>query len=226
MRLKTDYTQWYDGLFDGTGPELERMAFTRGGLAKREQFALFEHLGLATPRHGLVRELGSQLPSPAAWNDPRSAWLPEVHCVVYLDEISHAGEGKVRLSFSEALARFPEHYASLYFPPAGPPVNLRHARFGHRGFWLRQQGTADDWRSNRRDRETVVAESLLPPCPLIRRVLWAIDFIPTPAGLLAVDFNTAPDLNTLWETGRLTAAAALAELEHAALDQPETLRQR
>ena len=49
MKLLSDYAQWYDQAFDGEGLEFQRMAFTRGGLSKREQFALFDRLGLHSP---------------------------------------------------------------------------------------------------------------------------------------------------------------------------------
>ncbi len=57
------------------------------------------------------------------------------------------------------------------------------------------------------------------------RVLWAVDFIPSAEGLLAVDFNTAPDLTALGESGLLTAKEVRAELEAAALISPACMAQ-
>lgn len=224
MKLLTDFAQWYDSLFNGEGPEFQRMAFTRGGLAKREQFALFERLGLRSPPHGLVRELASRPHLPDAWQLPGAAWTAEVEVVVYLDELQHAGNGKVKLPLAEALARHPGHYATLFVPLANPAVILRHVRFGRLGFWLRQQG-GEDWRSNRADHEKLVGRSThAEPNPL-PRALWAIDFLPAPDGLLAIDFNTAPDLTTLGEAGVVTADEFLAELRFAGATAPESLRQ-
>jgi hypothetical protein len=56
-------------------------------------------------------------------------------------------------------------------------------------------------------------------------VLWAIDFLPAADGLLAVDFNTAPDLTTLGETGALSADAVAAELAWVWETNPEHLAQ-
>lgn len=224
MKLRTDFAQWYDSLFNDEGPEFQRMAFTRGGLAKREQFALFDRLGLRSPPHGLVRELAGRPHLPDAWQFPGAAWTAEVNVVVYLDELQHGGNGKVRMPLAEALANHPDHYATLFVPLANPAVILRHVRFGCLGFWLRQQG-GEDWRSNRADHETVVGRSAhAEPNPL-PRVLWAIDFLPATDGLLAIDFNTAPDLATLGEAGAVTASDLMAELEFAAATTPDALRQ-
>jgi hypothetical protein len=224
MKLRTDYPQWYDQAFDGTGPEFQRMAFTRGGLSKREQFALFDRLGLRSPPHGLVRELAARTCLSEGWQLPCAAWTAEVEAVVYLDELQHGGNGKVKLPLAQALANHPDYYASLFVPLANPAVILRHVRFGRLGLWLRQQG-GEDWRSNRADRETVVGRSAhAEPNPL-PRVLWAIDFLPAADGLLAIDFNTAPDLTTLGEAGVVTTAEFLAELQFAAAAAPESLRQ-
>ncbi len=224
MRLLTDFAQWYDSAFDGAGPELERMAFTRGGLTKRDQFALFDRLGLRSPPHGLVRELASRCAVPAAWQPPIAAWNAEVEAVVYLDELQHAGQGKVKLPLSAALELHPEQYATLFVPTLNPAVTLRHVRFGRMGFWLRQQGGAD-WRSNRADRETVIGRTAHPEPNPLPRVLWAIDFLPAAQGLLALDFNTAPDLTTLGETAVVTADEILGELDFATAANPDSLRQ-
>lgn len=224
MKLVTDYVQWYDSLFDGDGPEFQRMAFTRGGLPKREQFTLFARLGLRTPPHGPVRDLGSRTGVPFYWQFPASAWSSEFEVVVYLDEFQHAGTGKIKVPLVTALTQHPDHYASIFVPLPNPSVAMRHVRFGRLGFWLRQQG-GEDWRSNRADRETVLACGRIEAPNPLPRVLWAIDFLPAADGLLAVDFNTAPDLATLGETGMLTAEQIGIELAIAAEKEPETLKQ-
>ena len=224
MKLCTDFAQWYDPAFNDKGPEFHRMAFTRGGLAKRGQFALFDRLGLRSPPHGPVRELAARNHLPDAWQFPGAAWSAEVDAVVYLDELQHGGNGKVKMPLAEAVANHPDHYATLFVPSTNPAVILRHVRFGRLGFWLRQQG-GEDWRSNRADHETVVGRSAhAEPNPL-PRVLWAIDFLPAATGLLAIDFNTAPDLATLAEAGVVTVDEFLAELQFAAVAAPESLRQ-
>jgi hypothetical protein len=43
--------------------------------------------------------------------------------------------------------------------------------------------------------------------------------------LLAIDFNTAPELSTLGEAGQLTASEVKAELDRVAAEAPGQLRQ-
>lgn len=226
MRLITDYTQYYDGGFDGQGLAFHRLAFGRGGLSKREQFALFTRLGLATPPHGVVRELAERLALPSIWGcELQAAWRQEIELVVYEDEFAHAGAGKRRLALKQALLECPELFASLFMPPVQRAVNFRHVRIGRIGVWLRQEGGAGEWRSNRQDHETVLERTTHRGPPEISRAMWAIDFIPAPAGLLAVDFNTAPELVTLGETHVVSAGEILAELEWAGTQNPASLNQ-
>lgn len=222
MRILTDFAQWYDGIFDAEGPTFHRMAFTRGGLPKREQLALFERLGLSTPPHGRVRELAA-IEAPFGGS---ARWRREVSCVVYEDELAHQGQGKRLVSLAEALDSHPDAYASLYFPPRSGAggVNLRHARVGRVGAWIRQV-SRDDWRSNQHDEEEVLERTTHREPSPIPRVLWAIDFLPTPSGLLAIDLNTAPDLDSLGESGLLTADEIRVELERASAETPTWLAQ-
>lgn len=225
MKLKTDYVQFYDHVFDEALPVFHRMAFTPGGLSKGAQFDLFARLGLNTPPHGTVQDLAARhRHSCPRWSAPAAA-AENVHCVVYLDEYAHRGEGKVLLSLSEAAAKYPGALASMFYPQREAPVAFRHVRFGGLGYWLRQRGGPAGWRSNVADQEEVLAKEEAPAACPVPRVLWAIDFIPSPTGLLAVDFNTAPDLTTLGETGALSAAEAQRELLRAATDRPLDLAQ-
>ncbi len=225
MQLLTDYAQYYDEIFTGSGPTFHRQAFTRGGLSKRRQFELFAQLGLPSPPHGQVRELAAGFPSLEVVGAAPAPWLEEVYCVIYEDEYLHGGRGKSRLSLAEACQRHPQALASIFLPPFDQPVNFRHVRLGGIGIWLRQVGGAGEWQSNRRDSESVMQRNRHPGPPPIPRVLWAIDFLPSAQGLLAIDFNTAPDLTTLGETNTLTAGEILAELECAAANYPEHLNQ-
>jgi hypothetical protein len=225
MRLLTDYRQFYDVLFDETGPVFHRTAFTRGGLSKKSQLEWFERLNLKTPPHGPVTALASNLLAPNAVGLPPEQWLEEARCVVYLDEFAHGGSGKAIMSLAAAMEKHPQAYASNYVAPPGNAVSYRHARIGRIGVWLRQVGASGEWRSNRADRETVLRRDWNPEPAVVSRVMWAIDFIPSAQGLLAIDFNTAPDLDTLGETGAVGPAEILEELGHAARSCPELLNQ-
>ncbi len=225
MRLLTDYDQWYDCIFDGAEPVFERMAFTRGGLGKAAQFDLMKSIGLRTPPHGRVEDLASGvLEMPGVGSGPRQI-LDDIQCIVYLDELAHRGQGKERLTLREAWERYPRHFASMYVAPPGGPVAYRWVRFGRCEYWLRQTGGSGDWRSNRNDEETAVGHAWRPETMPIPRVVWAMDFVPSAEGLLAVDFNTAPQLAVLGEQGLLTAEQARIELEWAVAHHPESMKQ-
>ena len=225
MQLITDHEQYYDAVFDRSGPVFHRMAFTRGGLTKKAQFSLFKSLNLPTPPHGTVSELAETLQAGMEAGAVSAALLAHYQCVVYGDELAHRGEGKELLTLIEAMGRDSDLFASLFVPQNGPPVSFRLIRFGRLVFWTRQQGEKGGWRSNQRDEETFLGRELAQGSNPIPRVLWAIDFIPGPSGLLAVDFNTAPELATLGECGALTCGEALAELVFAAEQGPESLKQ-
>lgn len=225
MQLITDHEQFYDTVFDRSGPEFHRLAFTRGGLTKKAQFALFESLGLQTPPHGSISELAERLQTGLEARAVSAALSAHYQCVVYGDELAHRGEGKELLTFIEAQSRDPETFASIFIPQNGPPVSFRLIRFGRLIFWTRQQGENGAWRSNQRDEETFLGRGFAQGANPIARVLWAIDFIPGPLGLLAVDFNTAPELTTLSQCGALAPNEALAELVFAAEHAPEHLKQ-
>jgi hypothetical protein len=225
VQVLTDHRQFYDGIFDDRPPVFHRMAFTRGGLPKREQFALFARMGLTPPPHGLARELLERVQASAGSLGPLPAAAETLECVVYTDEYGHRGAGKARLPLSQAAAEHPGCLASLYFPHAGAPTAYRYVRFGGLFFWLRQSGDRTGWRSNSDDQESVLEKGAVASTNPVPRVLWAIDFIPSPLGLLALDFNTAPDLATLGESGALTAAEARAELAACASACPEQLLQ-
>lgn len=225
MRLLTDYRQWYDGVFDDRPPEFHRRAFTEGGLAKREQLRLFESLGLRVPLHGTVSDLESRLAEIGRGTAVPVEALAGVRLVVYLNEVAHRGEGKRLLPLVEARQLHPNHYATVFRSDATPGTVFRLVRFGRLEFWLRQTGRAGEWRSNLDDSEVVVAKTPAATSNPIPRGLWAIDFVPSCEGLLAIDFNTAPELGTLGETGRLTECEVREELDWLASSAPAHLLQ-
>ena len=225
MQLLTDYHQWYDGIFDAEPPVFHRQAFSRGGLSKRQQFALFESLSLSVPRHGVVRELAAVLTAPALDCPLPPEAVAEVRVVVYVDELAHGGRGKRLLPLAEALASCPDAYGSLFHPSAAGARAVRLARFGRLAFWLEQRGQTGDWRSNREDSERVLSRCRTGSPNPIPRVLWAIDFVASAVGLLAVDFNTAPDLTTLGESRVLEPGEVAEELAWVQRAHPEHLRQ-
>lgn len=179
MKLKSDFSDYYDHHFDLDGPVFERMG--TGGPTKREQFKLLEGLGLDVPMHGMVYDL--------AYHLNISKWL-----VVYTDETRHAGEGKQLLSLDWIR---PEHwklYCSLFLPPG--KSSIRELHVGRRSFRLLYTTYNDWWRSNCGDGSCVVLGEMIPPFyrERVRRALFAVDFVPHDNKLYAIDFNIAPGI--------------------------------
>jgi hypothetical protein len=227
MQLLTDHPQFYDGIFDRHGPVFHRLAFTRGGLDKPAQFELFHRLGLATPPHGTPVQLARNYTRTCDHLHPPASIPNSALCIVYLDTLAHRGQGKQLLTLDQAQQQCPNAFASMFVPQPGPPAAYRYARLGRLGFWLKQHSTTADWRSNVQDHEDILASLPSQPEPKhpIPRVLWAIDFIPSPAGILAVDFNTAPDLDSLGENHALDPDTVRQELNHCAEHHPNALAQ-
>jgi len=205
IRLDTDYRDYYDHAFCGSW-ETPDAVFERqstGGLARPEMLAALACAGLKVPRHGRVRDLVAEM--KADWADEPSETQDQVSClfevVVHVDERAHAGEGKIKLSWAEAEAQYPEAFAVEFLPTVAGPgsVSLRHLWVGQRQFWLRYSST-DDWRSNCGEGtvELLCEEApraLEEVAPLFRSSpLVAVDFLQIGDQIYAIDLNVAPGL--------------------------------
>jgi hypothetical protein len=205
--LETDFRDFYDHWFAGSWqvPDVVFERRARGGMRRSAMLSWLEQLGLRVPAHGRVCELAPRL------LDGYPAGMADIlDVVVYLDEAAHAGEGKVRLSVTEALAQHPHAYASEFIPAnqRGLGESLRYLRIGRRQFWLRYT-SADDWRSNSGEVQVELLREERPAdAPwAVPHPLFAVDFVPAgSAGLYAVDFNTAPQIGGTgveeWMSGR------------------------
>lgn len=206
IRLDTDYRDYYDHAFCGSW-ETPDAVFERqstGGLARPEMLAALACAGLKVPRHGRVRDLAAEM--KADWADEPPETQDQVsrlfEVVVHADERAHAGEGKIKLSWAEAEAQYPEAFAVEFLPTVAGPgsVSLRHLWVGQRQFWLRYSST-DDWRSNCGEgmiellceEAPLTLDEVIPPF-WSRAPLVAVDFLAIGRELYAIDLNTAPGL--------------------------------
>lgn len=194
LKLKTDFRDFYDHAFDAKGETFLRLS--KGGMSRREMVLFLERLGFATPRHGVVSAFVPEL----LVKEDSSSGPTEV--VVYLDEAAHRGEGKVKLSATDALASHPGHLCSEYLPTAvgGIGTSLRYLQVGSRRWWLRYWSETD-WRSNVGEGGTEVLREM--PAgyhPQIQEPMFAIDFLVAGRRLVAIDYNTAPGLAPLRDT--------------------------
>lgn len=181
------YDHWFTPQYQHPNKVLKRIANSQSW-SKREQLQFLETIG-KTPFNRVVRELPSFL---------------DQKLVVYVNEYSHRGEGKVLLEFEEALEKYPEKYASVYIEQeSGSTTSFRLLQIGDSSWWLKYQ-SSDNWRSNVGD-VTVEVEGESSSGwediqrnvePLKDYPLFAIDFVQSIAGhLYAIDFNTAPGLS-------------------------------
>lgn len=185
VKLKSDFNDYYDHWFDvyNVGLTFERMS--TGGMSRRGMLEYMQSIGIRVPIFGITQEiLYSQNKQPSV-------------VVVYMDEFSHRGEGKVRLTLAEAASEYPDKLVIEYIPSYTDmgSKSLRYLQVGDKRFWLEYSST-NDWRSNCGD----VSIRILSREPdgyhkKIGLPLFAIDFVEDVKGILyAVDFNIAPGI--------------------------------
>ena len=191
LGIYTDFRDFYDHWFAGSWQEpaaiFDRRA--RHGMSRGDMLVWLQDLGFKVPRFGKVRNLAPVILQEFLCGRGKLSDL-----VVHFDEAAHAGKGKELLSCCDALARFPEAFATEYIQATrnGAVVSLRYLQIGRRRFWLRY--SSSDWRSNCGDVriEFLGEEKILDFCKWIRHPLFALDFLESGGELLALDFNTAP----------------------------------
>ncbi|MBA54318.1 MAG: hypothetical protein CMK89_07675 [Pseudomonadales bacterium] len=205
IRLKSDFHDYYDHWFAGSWqkPDIEFSRNTTDGLLRPVMFQRMEAWGLKLPRHGIVKHLHPKLIAEAPVEEANlvKEWARTLcEVVVYTDTSAHAGEGKFKVSLSDALGNYPDHFASEHIPALanGCGQSLRYLRIGSRQFWLRYT-SANDWRSNCGDVTIEVLCEEKPKTPAeqlldkVNHPLFAVDFV-RGRELYAVDFNIAPGL--------------------------------
>lgn len=208
LKLESDFIDYMDHEFAGRYDRAATHTFKRiaapgkAGFSKDEQLQLMSDAGLVVPRHGRVFELTNNSLRPN-------------QVVVYTDPFSHRGEGKVLCNVLTAQARYANYYCSAYVepPPGGRGVSYRMLAVGGNVYWFHYQSMDEgEWRSNcgSEVQVTLVTDparlndiQFLAGNPsryaggLKHNSLFAIDFVPSPSNLIAVDYNTAPQiLNT------------------------------
>ena len=199
MQLYTDFRDWYDFAFSNKGLLFERLSYS--GFNRRDMLHFLSAAGLHTPAFGTVEALTERISEE--WGNPLYDYALQriVSLVVYTDENSHQGEGKILLSAAEALKDYPQHLASEYIPSiTGLGFTFRWLQIGKAKWWLKYW-SIDDWRSNVGDGGCSIIQRLPDGRPdnpaFIDFPMFAIDFVPSAGGLFAVDFNVAPGLGPL-----------------------------
>lgn len=223
--FREDYDHWFDSPYNS---QLEFRRMTTEGPSRSEMFELFENNEILTPKHGVVKDM---------FQGENSYRKSRKTVVVYLDDKSHCGENKIKLSYPEALIRYPNNYCSQYI--RGNKQSWRYLQIGERAFLL-LYSSDDEWRSNCGDvnievlgevDEYGLVASKYPfalYCGMLNlrahHVLFAVDFVNDCFGnLFAVDFNVAPGIK---HTGIDLAHKDIADLIIDGVNQQYTMQQR
>jgi len=196
-KLNTDFREHYDFQFDPYLEDSRDLTFhrmSRTTLDKSQQLLLLQTLGLAVPPFGTVEELYRQTIRMFGRDSKHILdWIGQQYVVVYTDPLAHAGTGKVRCSFDQALQTNSMDFSTLWLGPGS--ISYRFLQIGERAFWLKYESPSS-WRSNVGDvRITILEEGQSMSIEEIPYALFAIDFIPSiEYGFLALDFNTSPGI--------------------------------
>lgn len=222
LSLCSDFHDYYDHAFDSGNADATYHRMSTGGMSRPQMLSYLEtEHRLRVPLHGTVLALKTRLEceldylgSAALIRDFMSNLMD---VVVYTDPMAHAGQGKVKMNILDAVAKYPEHYASQYIPSnaSGLGDSLRYLRVGHRQYWMRYWSMSD-WRSNAGDVHIKVLseERPKPDSELCKydAPIFAIDFVKADF-LYAIDFNIAPGLSKTGIEGFITPTEIFEEVK-------------
>lgn len=175
VKLKSDFHDFYDIWFDSEADFVfER--FTTSGLSRGAMLNFLKNSGVNVIRFGTCEEMYS---------------LGCEDVVVYTDTHLHRGEGKVLMSASNAKMSMPNYLCSEYIG-IKRGISIRHLQLGEYYFTLEYK-SKDDWRSNcGYDVDIRILNAGFGYHNTIKAPIFAIDFVHSENGLLAVDYNIAP----------------------------------
>ncbi|MFJ8528328.1 hypothetical protein [Bacillus sp. NPDC094106] len=183
VKLLTNFHDYYDHHFDGTGVPFVRR--NDMGMNRVEMLNYLSSKGIKTVPYGYIHKLAKQYPL-------------HTEVVVYTDIHKHQGNGKVRMTLQEALDTYPiDTFCSLLCGKLGE--SWRVLTVGRKKTILDYR-SHNDWRSNVGDVQVDIVDcwskmysfnGILDPYefPLV-----AIDYVKDGNELLAVDLNVAPQL--------------------------------
>lgn len=185
LQLKTDFQDFYDHCFDKKGPVFDR--YSKNALTRADNLAFLTDKGYNVPSHGIARNLVPHL--------IKLRETPDLHFVVYLDEYSHRGEDKIRVSAEMALEHFGEYFVVEFLQPDKQSTSYRYLQIGKKSFGL-VYSSNDEWRSNCGTNVNVrlACHGDDAVHPSIKDPIFAIDFIKVGECLYALDFNSAPGI--------------------------------
>lgn len=175
LKIESDFSDYYDFLSVNEGYIAKYVRKYSNSLHKNQAIAELRKLGVSTIPIGSVRQLQSL----------------HKQLVVYTDVTKHKGEGKVIMESYEAMLSYPTCLASPYFENSG--ITNKFLQIGCRRFRIVLENS-----SPLKTGRILSIDEIQPSYNyLVGLPIFSIDYIDTAYGMLAVDFNTVQDLQSL-----------------------------
>ncbi len=152
--LQSDFIEKYDNYLHDPMGKYRWKRLSRGGMNRRRLLSfLDEHskdqIWNRVVPHGIVKDLYKRFKETNEWEKLgiSSSYL---NYIVYLDEKSHRGEGKILVDIEEAIKKYPDYYASVYLENECSDFSIseRLLYIGNIVFKLTYISITDNWRSN------------------------------------------------------------------------------
>jgi len=201
IKLKTDFIDYYDHLFDRKGTPFYR--YSENSLSRFDMFKYMNNKDINTVEYGYPNDLYK-------YKDDYNG------LVIYKDLYKHRGEGKELVDFDTAKQKYNSDLASLYIDMSTDnysAISYRLLQIGKYRYWIEYK-SRDGWRSNYGYVETdIVNEDINYSFTKIPEPLYAIDFVISNNELLAIDFNTSPGLKSIGLKEELSAGEVVNQIK-------------
>lgn len=194
IKLVSDFIEYYDHCFAPSHLDKYDYTLLRNSvttMTRLEQFKILSNLFYVPIKHSIVKDY--------------HIFDTKYNVIVYVDNYSHRGEGKLKMTYEEALDKYPNSLCSLYIQGNSEyATSFRELFIGNHQFKLRYiNKNKDEWRSNYGEDVEV---KLISHCEIYNKKcsrfiagniypIYAVDFIQNTEGkLFYIDFNTSPSI--------------------------------
>lgn len=194
--LDSDYRDYYDNALKTIDLPGELTLHRRRDqrLDRMSRFELLSKMGLKTPLYGEIKTLIPELLKRDKILTDCPGLEDVFEVVVYLP--GHV-ENKIRVTYREAIERYPNHFGAEYIPtsPSGVGVSWEYICIGMRPFWV-QHSSSDNWQANKGNttirlsvsekKRPMFEETMLVDC------IFSTTFIVLRNRMIAINYHTSP----------------------------------
>ena len=151
--LQSDFIEKYDNYLHDPMGKHRWKRLSKGGMNRRRLLSFLDkyskkRIWYNVVPHGIVKDLYKRFKGTVEW-EKIEVLSTYSEFVIYLDEKSHRGEGKILVDIEEAIKKYPDHYASIYLNgECDFPITERLLYIGNIVFKLTYISITDYWRSN------------------------------------------------------------------------------